>query len=391
MRFQEQSMPRLLVVENESNPRESIAETLRETYFEVETVENTTEALLKAQSSAPDLMICDMTSLNLDGNELLELIRADPQTRSIPFILIAGRYDKNTMRRAMNLGADDYLIRPFTTQELLESVMVRLHRHQVLIEAAEMRLDKTKRTLARMLTHELRTPLISMNTAVDIVLREAKLFTLEEMRDLLETLAAGSIRLSRRVEQLAFITQLQTQTLSYKSITSQRIESRLSDLVMNAINQARRITGRHDDSVTIKHGDAAADAFVVCNPPALKQALIELIANAIAYAPLNSTVFVGQKYVPEGVRITVTDQGSGIPEDRLARAMELFAQLDRETNEQQGMGIGLGLAERLIDAHGGRMEIRSVVGKGTQVLVYLPGIAPNGSDDSQAAAAAFAR
>ncbi|PJF24545.1 MAG: hypothetical protein CUN53_17300, partial [Phototrophicales bacterium] len=66
-------MPRLLVVENETNPRESIAETLRETYFEVETVDNTTDALLKAQSSAPDLIICDMPSLNLDGSELLEL------------------------------------------------------------------------------------------------------------------------------------------------------------------------------------------------------------------------------------------------------------------------------------------------------------------------------
>lgn len=383
-------MPKLLVVENEINSRESIAETLRETYFEVETVDNTTDALLKAQSKAFDLIVCDMPSLNLDGSELLELIRADPQTRSIPFILIAARYDKSAMRRAMNLGADDYLIRPFTTQELLESVIVRLHRHQVLNEAAEMRLDKTKRTLARMLTHELRTPLISMNTAVDIVMREAKLFTAEEMRDLLETFAAGSIRLSRRVEQLAFITQLQTQTLSYKSITGQGIESRLSDLVMHAINQARRITGRHDDSVLIKHGDAAKDAFVVCNPPALKQALIELIVNAIAYAPLNSTVFIGQKYVPEGVRITVTDQGAGIPEDCLIRAKELFAQLDRETHEQQGMGIGLGLAERLIDAHGGRMEIRSVVDKGTQVLVYLPAVASDGAG-SQAAAAASAR
>jgi signal transduction histidine kinase len=382
-------MPRLLVVENETNPRESIAETLRETYFEVETVDNTTDALVRAQSSMPDLIICDMPSLNLDGSELLELIRADSQTQSIPFILIAGRYDKNAMRRAMNLGADDYLIRPFTTQELLESVIVRLHRHQVLIEAAEMRLDKTKRTLARMLTHELRTPLVSMNTAVDIVLREVKLFTPEEMRDLLETFAEGSIRLSRRVEQLAFIAQIQTQALSHKSIASQGIEARLSDLVMSAINQARRITGRHDDSVTIKHGDAAADAFVICNPPALKQALLELIANALAYSPLNSTVFVGQKYVPEGVRVTITDQGSGIPEDRLARAMELFAQLDRETNEQQGMGIGLGLAQRLIDAHGGRLEIRSVVDKGTQVLVYLPVAAP--SEASWQAAAASTR
>lgn len=379
-------MPRLLVVENETNPRESIAETLRETYFDVETVGNTTDALVKAQSSMPDLIVCDMPSLNLDGSELLELIRADSQTQSIPFILIAGRYDKNAMRRAMNLGADDYLIRPFTTQELLESVMVRLRRHQVLIEAAEMRLDKTKRTLARMLTHELRTPLVSMNTAVDIVLREAKLFTPEEMRDLLETFAEGSIRLSRRVEQLAFIAQIQTQALSYKSIASQGIEARLSDLVMSAINQARRITGRHDDSVTIKHGDAAADAFVVCNPPALKQALIELIANALAYSPLSSTVFIGQKYVPEGVRVTITDQGSGIPEDRLARAMELFAQLDRETNEQQGMGIGLGLAQRLVDAHGGRLEIRSVVDKGTQVLVYLP-VAASSEASWQAAAA----
>jgi signal transduction histidine kinase len=379
-------MPKLLIVENETHPRESIAETLREVYLDVETVNNTTDALLKAQSSLPDLIICDMPSLNLDGSELLELIRADSQTQSIPFILIAGRYDKNAMRRAMNLGADDYLIRPFTTQELLESVMARLRRQQVLNEAAEMRLDKTKRTLARTLTHELRTPLVSMNTAVDIVLRESKLFTPEEMRDLLSTFAEGSIRLSRCIEQLVFIVQLETQTLSHKIVSSQGIEARLADLVASAIKQARYITRRYNDSVMIKHSDAAPDAFVLCNPPALKQALLELIANALAYSPLNSTVFIGQKYVPEGVRVTITDQGSGIPEERIAQAMRVFEQLDRETNEQQGMGIGLGLAERLINIHGGRLEIRSAVSKGTQALVYLP-VAASSEASWQAASA----
>ncbi len=70
--------------------------------------------------------------------------------------------------------------------------------------------------------------------------------------------------------------------------------------------------------------------------------------------------------------ISIVDEGPGIPERRLDEALEGFSQLDRETTEQQGMGMGLALAERIIEAHGGTLDILSIVGKGTQVTVALP-------------------
>jgi signal transduction histidine kinase len=368
-------MLKVLVVENEPNPRESLAATLKDTYFDVDSANNTAAALLKAQTHLPALIICDSSSLQIDGAELLELVRADSKTRIIPFILISKSYDRAAMRRAMNLGADDYLVKPITSDDLLASVIARLERQRALVEDAEVRLDATKRSLARMLTHELRTPLISMNTAIDILSREAKMFSPEELRDLLDSLAAGSTRLSHRVEQLAFLTQLQTSAISKRSIARRGIESRLSDLVMASINLARRFMGKRETTQLIKQGDTAPDAVVLCNPSALKQALAELIANALAFSPPNGAVYVGQKYVAEGVRVTITDEGPGIPEGKLASVMEAFSQLERESTEQQGLGIGLALAQRLIDAHGGRLEMRSIPGKGTQALAFLPVVA----------------
>ncbi|MDZ4765439.1 MAG: hybrid sensor histidine kinase/response regulator [Chloroflexota bacterium] len=371
-------MPSILVVENEPNARESIAETLRETYFTVDVARNTTDALLKAQSGKHELIICDEGTLHLNGVELLELVRADPRTRVTPFILIAARYDKDAMRRSMNQGADDYLIRPLTTDDLLESVVARLNRFQAIFEAAEVRLDMTKRSIARLLTHELRTPLISMNTAIEILSRETGMFSPEETRDLLQSLAAGGTRLGHRIEQLTFMTQVQTHSMTRKTIAKQGIEARLSDLVMTSINLAHRLTRIDADAHSIKQGDAAPNALVICNPHALKQALAELIANALMYSPHDAPIYIGQKYVEEGVRITITDQGAGMSDERLAQAMESFTQLDRDTNEQQGLGIGLPLAQRLIDVHGGMLEVRCIVGEGTQVLIYLP-LAPHAS------------
>jgi signal transduction histidine kinase len=70
--------------------------------------------------------------------------------------------------------------------------------------------------------------------------------------------------------------------------------------------------------------------------------------------------------------VSITDNGSGIPPGKLAVALEEFQQIDRENREQQGIGMGLPLAKRIIEIHSGKLEIQSIVGKGTQVVIGLP-------------------
>ncbi|WP_110985059.1 response regulator transcription factor [Acaryochloris thomasi] len=123
-------MIKILVIEDEVAVRANIAELLHEEEYQVITAENGFVGILWAQEHLPDLIICDMMMPALDGRDVLKALREDSITESIPFIFLTARADKSDIRVGMNLGADDYLTKPFSRQELLETVEARLQKHQ---------------------------------------------------------------------------------------------------------------------------------------------------------------------------------------------------------------------------------------------------------------------
>ncbi|MBT6439617.1 MAG: response regulator, partial [Flavobacteriales bacterium] len=98
--------------------------------YEVSTAENGKVGVDKARNSSPDLIICDIMMPELDGYGVLYLISSDPQTSSIPFIFLTAKADKSDQRKGMNLGADDYLTKPFEEMELLSAIESRLSRSE---------------------------------------------------------------------------------------------------------------------------------------------------------------------------------------------------------------------------------------------------------------------
>jgi two-component system, OmpR family, alkaline phosphatase synthesis response regulator PhoP len=122
-------MAKILVIEDEVTVRANIAELLEAEDYEVVTAENGFFGILWAQEKTPDLVICDMMMPAIDGRDVLRALREDPMTASLPFIFLTARADRADMRQGMNMGADDYLTKPFSRQELLESVSARLQKH----------------------------------------------------------------------------------------------------------------------------------------------------------------------------------------------------------------------------------------------------------------------
>ena len=365
-------MTKVLVIEDERYLLEDITELLQYTDFDVQGANSGTQGLLVAQDYAPDLIICDIMMPDLDGYQVLEQIRGTPETANTPFIFLTAKADRDSMRQGMDLGADDYLTKPFTSAELLTAINTRLRRQNQIAVHSEQKIENVKRQLTRMVTHELRTPLISINTVVDVISRQIGQLSPGELQELLDTISLGSRRLSHRVEQLVYITQLEAGILDHETITRDGMPMRLWEQLVSANNLARRYAYQQHPNVSVQLHDRDRDSVVMCNPPALKQALAELIANALTFSPENSEVTITQSRSGGNVIVSIVDEGPGIPEDRLEEALNEFSQLDRETNEQQGMGMGLTLARRILEAHGAVMEILSIVGKGTQVRIALP-------------------
>lgn len=120
----------ILVIEDNFDVRDNVAEILELANYDVETAENGKIGVAKAQSSLPDLIICDIMMPELDGYGVLYLLSKSPATSGIPFIFLSAKADKQDLRKGMNLGADDYLTKPFEEMDLLNAIEGRLKRSE---------------------------------------------------------------------------------------------------------------------------------------------------------------------------------------------------------------------------------------------------------------------
>ncbi|MFN8375029.1 MAG: response regulator [Anaerolineae bacterium] len=363
-------MTRILVIEDEGPLREEISDILMFEGFDVLAAENGRLGLEIAQTEAVDLIVCDITMPEMDGYQVLLNLRQDTRSALIPFLFLTARADKAFMRHGMELGADDYVTKPFTHGELLSAIRSRLNRHLAIAEAHQIDLEQAKTQLTRLVTHELRTPLISIRMVRDVIERQMNHLGPDEIKDLMDTLRSGTERLNHVVEQMVYLTHLETGSLSSKQIGELGQQLEVWQVLMGAIDLARRYSYRNP-VLQIDVDERDRKARIIGHIASLKHAFAELIANALDFSDSDSSVSISEWQSSGMIWICITDHGRGIP-SKAKGAGKAFQQVDRAAHEQQGMGLGLFVSRRIIEEHGGILNLSSVEGKGTQVNIGLP-------------------
>jgi DNA-binding NarL/FixJ family response regulator len=134
-------MKKILVIEDEAETRENLVLMLEMEGFKPLSAPNGKRGVAVATRELPDLILCDVTMPELDGHGVLEALRANEKTVSIPFIFLTARGDKQDLRAGMNLGADDYLTKPASAEEVLAAVNARLERHGEKEQAAMAKVE----------------------------------------------------------------------------------------------------------------------------------------------------------------------------------------------------------------------------------------------------------
>jgi DNA-binding NarL/FixJ family response regulator len=129
-------MKKILLIEDEPQTRENLALILRMEGFEAVTASNGRLGLEAATREKPDVILCDVSMPELDGHGVLRALRAAPETASIPFIFLTARGEKQDLRSGMNLGADDYMVKPVEPDDLLAAIQTRLDRQRQTADAA---------------------------------------------------------------------------------------------------------------------------------------------------------------------------------------------------------------------------------------------------------------
>ncbi|HOX51383.1 MAG TPA: response regulator, partial [Fibrobacteria bacterium] len=142
---------RILVIEDESSIRENIREMLEAEGYEVIEAVDGADGVRKSSERPPDLVVCDVNMPGMDGFQVIANLRGNSRTLHVPFLFLTARADRTSLRRGMELGAEDYLTKPFSRQELLSAVGVRLSRSESLAAAYRNQLGALRNTLARAL------------------------------------------------------------------------------------------------------------------------------------------------------------------------------------------------------------------------------------------------
>src|SRR2546429_139864 len=202
-------MKKILVIDDEEWLREMVHLALTQKGYEVIEAGNGATGVEVARKELPDLILCDVNMEKMDGYRTLSTLRNETATASIPFILMTGLADNAGMRQGMELGADDYLPKPFTIDALYAAVDARLKKAQTVRQEAERKLADLRDNLSLMLPHELRTPLNGILAYGEILSSEAATLPPTEIAEMGQVIHQSGKRLERLIENFLIYAQIE--------------------------------------------------------------------------------------------------------------------------------------------------------------------------------------
>ncbi|WAS97906.1 ATP-binding protein [Nannocystis punicea] len=379
-------LPRLLVAEDNPDMRAYIAALLGHDYA-VELTANGRDALHAARARRPDVILADVMMPEMDGYELVTRLKRDDDLRDVPVVLLSAKASREETARGLDVGADDYLPKPFAPVELRSRVRaaLRLHRTHLEVVRQKQALEEALRALedaqdqlvqsSKMaavgalvagLSHELNNPVAVIRMSAQMLLRRSPRDPF--MRRALERIERHSQRCAALVEALLAYTRR-------RPPSAERCE--LGQVLRWLVELVRPEADERGIRLVAAFGGGSLPALVV-HRPSLESALLNVFGNAAdATGPGGAIEILARAAAGtdgrEGVEIVIRDSGVGIAAHDLPHVFEPFY-----TTKPPGKGTGLGLsmAQKFVRSHGGTIRIDSEVGRGTAVRMWLPLLPP---------------
>ena len=362
-------MSKILIVDDESWLREMIRLALEQHGYEVVEAMDSADGIAQAREQLPDLILCDV---NMDkqgaGYTTLAKLREDITTAAIPFILMTGLADAAGMRHGMDLGADDYLPKPFKVDELYATVNARLRKAQTVREEAEKKLSMLRSQISLMLPHEMRTPLNGIISNSELLAESADSLDPQTIAEMSQEICQSGQRLERLIENFLIYAQLEIVASDPQSISNLRAAktSRPAELVRAAAQAQAEKAGRLNDLIL-----DLSDAPLPMAEDYFKKIAAELVQIALKFSAAGAPVRVRLAATADGAEFSVQDAGRGFSSEQISR-IGAYMQFERKMQDEQGFGLGLAIAKKLVELHGGELTIGSNPGAGSTVTVHLP-------------------
>jgi signal transduction histidine kinase len=321
-----------------------------------------------AHSEPPDLILCDINMPGKNGHRFLEEIRGDPELANCQFVFMTGNPGFAHPRKGMDLGADDFLLKPFTLETLVACVEARLRRKEISQQKEAAVVSELRASLHKWLPHEFFTPLTGILGFAEMLDQDIGTMQAAEIRDATRGILQSGQRLHRTLRNYLFaLDRLNPDSDAPFPVLSG------ATVAQQFERGARAAAVRHE----LRERDLVVElAATPLSGGAQELALLaeELTENAFSFSRPGTPVRVTAQRLGAHLQLTVSDAGRGMTAQQL-KAFSVFRQFERPSLEQQGLGLGLFIVRQIVRRLAGQLHIDSRPGHGTTCTVMLPAYA----------------
>ena len=338
--------------------------------FQVITANGGNKCVEMAKSEHPDLILLDVMMPDISGFDTAVILKKDPETADIPIIFLTALNAPSDLVHGFQVGANDFLSKPFSKEELIMRVM-----HQISLVAAKRIIvqqnDELKRTIGNrdkmysVIAHDLRSPMASIRMVLNLVVNcLSREVVGDEIFDLIDKANRESEETHDLLDNLLKWTKSQTGRLN---VVFQDFD--LAEVVPGVVDIFVMIA--ETKHIELKLDMGASPIMVRADKDMLKTVIRNFISNAIKFSNEGSSIDIFVTVQDKFAKINVRDHGVGISEDRLHNLFRA-GKTTYGTNNEEGSGLGLQLCQDFAEKNGGSVCVESVQGEGSTFSVLVP-------------------
>lgn len=364
-------MIKILVIEDETELLDELVTWLEIEGYKVLGAENGKQGLEILYREHLDLVLCDINMPEMDGHAVLIALRSDERYSQLPFIFLTASADRDSMREGMNLGADDYITKPFTYAEIVSAVKIRLgkqeqfrsqldHLTNLIDSEREQRLLKSR--LVGMFSHDFRNPLATILSSSNMLQSYSDRLSPVQKQEKFDRIDGSVHLLIQMLDEMLMVAEIENDQLFYNPQ-----QTDLNKIIHKIAENFQLIDGNKHRFTT----STDLPNLVMIDPKLIQHVVTNLVSNAIKYSPDGSDIRINAWIDHGEVNISVQDQGIGIPVDAISKVFEPFFRADN-ARRVKGTGLGLSLVKHAVDVCEGTISLTSELGHGTTFTVKIP-------------------
>jgi signal transduction histidine kinase len=341
--------PQVLLVDDNQQLVGALRDLLSASGLDIISAYSVEQAQKLLEQLRPDLILCDIKMPVQLGYELYDFVKDDLDLSSIPFVFLTSVTEDAKRREAIEQGCDAYVLKPFDPDDLVSIIKGKLavaDRRKKLVQRA---LELDKKRIIHTLSHEFRTPLVSISTGSELLMEHGDSLDPKQLRVLLESIWRGGRRLERLIDDFMVLQQI---SLGHAEAVQKKYKMVIpvEGIVNSSVNAFKAsLLGNQEVNFIIEpcHDQQGSKPLIFVYEVQISNALQRLMDNAYKFGSKEEPIRLSWKIMRDKeVVIRVRDHGRGLkdPQRTLDMACRTFSQIGRDLNEQQGCGLGLSIA-----------------------------------------------